>query len=341
MSTSSSDSQSLTRSDNQVEPVQRGAYKSTARRAAPDLGFEERRRPPGQSAALHIKHMQLYHEATVIPDSTFQRLVRATFRHVLGVNQDSKSKRVAKLAFPLLQNAAQTMLVYLLRDAQILATHAKRPTIMARDIIMAIRMNPHYQRLFLSEDDHGLFSAEAIGGGRRDVWSNMAERTESGRIRIKPDIVPAVRAAKNARSMDVHLYTGQQKDNIRALKTKDKKAADVSHLDSAVRSSKTVFETSACKRAKAKGTAIGADKVLDRAASECRRAAMSKSEHVRDQRLVKLQRRTSDNKPKQKSYQKMQSKIQPCGKKMTNAKCKQILTDDDSSDGSSGDASDA
>lgn len=302
----------------------RRPYKTKEQKAAPDPqdNLEEMKR--WQMRQQHV--LRYKDEVTIIPMSTFDRLVRATYKYILGqrVYESSgtgKTKRVHRQALRLLHHAAQTMLIELMRDAQLLATHAKRPTVMDRDLIMAIKMNPRYQHMFLAPDDIETFDTA-------HNWIVMAERTDSNRVRIKPDVMPFVQAAKNARPMDVNLYTGRQKD---ALDKRPDDSDAKKDLKYAIQSSSRVLKTTACRRARDKPHTSDAEKVMDRASKSCRTAAMSKTDHSRDVRLATLIE--SKVKPKKVAdYKRMRNEINPCAGSFRYDECKFAKNDDGGDD---------
>lgn len=263
----------------------RTRYKTESERAVPD----HRARDTGTTRRDYQKHhiLKYKNEATIIPRSTFNRLIRATYKYILGYRDRdyinaanaNKTKRVHRQALRLLQYAAQTMLIELMRDAQLLATHAKRPTVLDRDIVMAIKINPRYQQMFIAPDDADTFDTDMN-------WVNMAERTTTRRVRIKPEAMPVVRAVKPARSLDVHLYTGRQKDAIAAdpLKNND----DSNNLTHAINFSTEVLKTTACRRARDKMYSEDAELTMARAAKECNTTSLSASESRKNKRISRL-----------------------------------------------------
>jgi len=94
---------------------------------------KRRRRPRGSVSIQEIKKYQASFEK-LIPRAPFQRLVREVMQ---GFKSDYRFKVDALGA---LQEASEAFLVGLFEDANLCAIHAKRVTIMPRDIILARRI---------------------------------------------------------------------------------------------------------------------------------------------------------------------------------------------------------
>ncbi|KAG9510509.1 hypothetical protein GZH46_00944, partial [Fragariocoptes setiger] len=107
------------------------ALKSTTR--SPATVFKRRLRP-GQLALREIKRLQNTTNMQ-IPRACFQRLVREIMRDVSG-----EEYRFQTAALQALQEAAEAFLVRLFEDTNLCCIHAKRVTIMPRDIQLAQRI---------------------------------------------------------------------------------------------------------------------------------------------------------------------------------------------------------
>ncbi|KFD68660.1 hypothetical protein M514_19103 [Trichuris suis] len=101
---------------------------------------KRRRRRPG---FLALREIRLYQKGTelLLRRAPFQRVVRDVTRR-LG-KPDLKFKRIALEA---LQTAAEAYLVGLMEDTNLACIHAKRQTIMPRDIQLALRLRAEFQR---------------------------------------------------------------------------------------------------------------------------------------------------------------------------------------------------
>ena len=99
----------------------------------PHGGIKKPRFRPGQLAIREIKKMQSQVEA-VIPRLPFQRVVRDIAR---ASNQDI---RFSSPALHALQEAAECYLTSLFEDSYLIALHAKRVTLMAKDMQLARRI---------------------------------------------------------------------------------------------------------------------------------------------------------------------------------------------------------
>ncbi len=101
-----------------------GVRKSVAKR---------RKYRPGTVALREIHRLQKSTES-VIPKLPFQRLVREVAR---AENPDA---RFSSLALCALQEAAEAYIVSVLDDANLACIHAKRVTLMAKDVALAQRI---------------------------------------------------------------------------------------------------------------------------------------------------------------------------------------------------------
>lgn len=119
------------------------ARKSTATRhvqedSAANVARRRVRYKPGQLALADIKRLQNTYDL-LIPKTRFHRLVREITQNVTTgtVNEPYRYQIAALLA---LQEAAEAYLVYLFEDTNLCCIHAKRVTIMPRDIQLARRI---------------------------------------------------------------------------------------------------------------------------------------------------------------------------------------------------------
>lgn len=92
---------------------------------------------PGQLALKTIQKLQNTTEL-LIPKTRFHRLVREITQDVSDSNDEPLKYQVAALTA--LQEAAEAYLVYLFEDTNLLCIHARRVTIMPRDIQLARRI---------------------------------------------------------------------------------------------------------------------------------------------------------------------------------------------------------
>ena len=96
-----------------------------------------RRHRPGELALKTIQKLQNTTQM-LIPRTRFHRLVREITQNVADSNSDPMRYQAAALVA--LQEAAEAYLVYLFEDTNLCAVHAKRVTIMPRDIQLARRL---------------------------------------------------------------------------------------------------------------------------------------------------------------------------------------------------------
>ncbi|TFK25571.1 histone-fold-containing protein [Coprinopsis marcescibilis] len=89
--------------------------------------------PNGTLALREIRQMQASTEQ-LIRKLPFQRLVREI------ANGHGVALRFKPDAFAAIQEASETYLIHLFEDIQIAALHAKRVTIMDRDLALALRL---------------------------------------------------------------------------------------------------------------------------------------------------------------------------------------------------------
>ncbi|PRW60518.1 histone H3 [Chlorella sorokiniana] len=108
---------------------------NTARKSAPSMGGVKKpyRRRPG---TLALREIHRYQASThlLIRKLPFQRLVREIAQ---GIKPDFRFQSSALLA---LQEAAEAHLVGVFEDTNVCAIHAKRVTIMAKDMQLARRI---------------------------------------------------------------------------------------------------------------------------------------------------------------------------------------------------------
>ncbi|KAG6836758.1 hypothetical protein H0H93_003677 [Arthromyces matolae] len=132
-----------------------GRYKKTSRDPAPAMIQNERvhaahptvhppakprRFRPGQAALREIRKYQRSSNL-LIPKSSFYRLVREISLNMLTDETLPESGlRWQQSALEALQEASEAFLVYLFEDVNLCALHAKRATIMQRDIQLARRL---------------------------------------------------------------------------------------------------------------------------------------------------------------------------------------------------------
>jgi histone H3 len=115
-------------------PIMQVATKA-ARKSAPGTGGvkKPRRYRPGSVALREIRRYQKSTDL-LIPKRPFQRVVREIAQ---GFKTDLRFQSSAVLA---LQEASEAYLVTLFEDANLCAIHAKRITIMPKDIRLACRI---------------------------------------------------------------------------------------------------------------------------------------------------------------------------------------------------------
>jgi histone H3/H4 len=121
------------------QPQQRPAAKRPTKKRprGPSEEIKKKRRfRPGTQVLRDIRKLQATTH-TLIPRLNFSRFVREV---AVSVIDHDKSLRWAGEALEALQAAAEAYLVGLFEDANLCAIHAKRVTIMAKDIYLARRI---------------------------------------------------------------------------------------------------------------------------------------------------------------------------------------------------------
>lgn len=103
--------------------------------AVPQLAIKKRHTKPGQAAIREIKKYQKSTEL-LLRRLPFQRLVR----EVLSSDERASDFRFQSQALLALQEAAEAYLVGLFEDTNLAAIHAKRVTIMKKDLQLAVRI---------------------------------------------------------------------------------------------------------------------------------------------------------------------------------------------------------
>jgi histone H3 len=114
----------------------RGLKKAKKERTSQDGSKRAFRWRPGTVALREIKKFQGSVD-TLMRKAPFQRLVREVAQ---SHHQGGQMMRWQASALAALQEAAEAYVVGLLADANLLALHAKRVTLMARDLTLARRI---------------------------------------------------------------------------------------------------------------------------------------------------------------------------------------------------------
>ncbi|XP_015790477.1 histone H3.3 [Tetranychus urticae] len=113
----------------------KGSGKGLKPAEAADAGVKRRHRyRPGTVALREIRRYQKRTEL-LVPRLPFQRLVRE-----IAHQFEYEELKFQSAALSALQEAAEAYLVRLFEDTQLCAIHAKRITIMARDMQLALRI---------------------------------------------------------------------------------------------------------------------------------------------------------------------------------------------------------
>ena len=111
---------------------------------------------PGMVALREIRRYQTSTE-NLIKHTPFQRLIREISQEYRicpdGPGTPSVQVRFQSTAIAALQEAAENYLVGLFEDVNLLAIHAKRVTIMPRDIRLAVRIRGDHHRWRISSED--------------------------------------------------------------------------------------------------------------------------------------------------------------------------------------------
>ena len=116
-----------------------------ARSSAPSTGGVKKpqRYRPGTVALREIRRYQRSTEL-IFRKLPFQRFVREVAQDYAYFGKDDPGLRFQGSAVLALQEAAEAYLVGLFEDTNLLAIHAKRTTIMAKDIRLARRIRGQY-----------------------------------------------------------------------------------------------------------------------------------------------------------------------------------------------------
>ena len=115
----------------------------SAKRRKPAQPMRKHRFRPGTVALREIRRYQKTTEL-LIPQLPFSRLVREQTQVMFsGTAKEFKFQASALMA---IQQAAEDYLTYLFTDCKLLANHAKRKTIMAKDIQLARRIRGDVDR---------------------------------------------------------------------------------------------------------------------------------------------------------------------------------------------------
>ena len=122
--------------------ARKGLVASAVQKSAPQQAKKPRRYRPGKVA---LREIRKYQNSThrLIRKLSFQRLVREIAQNMVQDNPtylSSGGYRFQVAAFVALQEAAEAYLVGLFEDTQLSAIHAKRVTIMPKDMQLARRI---------------------------------------------------------------------------------------------------------------------------------------------------------------------------------------------------------
>lgn len=102
----------------------------------PPTGVKKRRYRPGTNALREIRQFQRSTDL-LLRKLPFARLVKEIAENYIGVDYGIRWQSNAVLA---LQEASEAFLIHLLEDTNLCAIHAKRVTIMQKDIQLARRI---------------------------------------------------------------------------------------------------------------------------------------------------------------------------------------------------------
>ena len=124
----------LSTNANRARPLDAGLYRNLP--GDPPANTRKRRYRPGTNA---LKEIRRYQRSTdlLLRKLPFARLVKEIADHYIGSDFGMRWQSNAVLA---LQEACEAFLIHLLEDTNLCAIHAKRVTIMQRDIQLARRI---------------------------------------------------------------------------------------------------------------------------------------------------------------------------------------------------------
>ena len=132
--------------------------------------------------ALHEIHRYQKSTKCLIKKSPFQKLMQEISQeyqiYPQGPGTPSMQVRFQSMAITALQEAAENFIVGLFEDVNLLAVHAKRVTVMPRDIRLALRIcRDHYRwKITLEDAAHyeGHNRRRTDGGGQPIIsWINV------------------------------------------------------------------------------------------------------------------------------------------------------------------------
>ena len=124
----------------QIYATKRGTESAVKKKVVQDPVKKKLRYRPGQLALREIKRLQSQHNL-LIPKLPFARLVRELIRQQAGTDY-----LVQMSALECLQEAAESYLTGLFEDTNLATIHAKRVTIMPRDLYLARRIRGETSR---------------------------------------------------------------------------------------------------------------------------------------------------------------------------------------------------
>ncbi|CAD7950253.1 unnamed protein product [Amoebophrya sp. A25] len=115
-----------------------------------------------------------------IPNAPFQRLTRDIIRGIEAEDpQNGKSTRIGVAAMIIFQEAVERYMVGVFEDCNACATHAKRVTIMPRDLLLTMRIRGELLRTQMALGDHR-FGKDSVGILTRHQNVKEARQQTSG-----------------------------------------------------------------------------------------------------------------------------------------------------------------
>ena len=130
----------LARKSTASQPKSRPKGAQKRKKRVPIVRRDPRRQQRYRPGAFALREIRMYQKTTdlLIPRLGFQRVVRQVLQNMYGI--EGMHYRWQKTALLALQDATESYLTNLFEDSNLCTVHAKRVTIMPKDIKLARRI---------------------------------------------------------------------------------------------------------------------------------------------------------------------------------------------------------
>ncbi|XP_049963341.1 histone H3-8-like [Schistocerca serialis cubense] len=126
-------------SENEVQTPEKRFSRSSLLLQGPESSTHVKRKRATKRGYKALKEIRKYQRSTqlVIPKIPFVRLIKEI---LMTVSRETNVTRIERSAVEALQEAAEMVIVQLFEDGMLCAVHAKRVTLLSRDIHLVLRL---------------------------------------------------------------------------------------------------------------------------------------------------------------------------------------------------------